>query len=129
MDSTLPARALGAGRVAAGLALLAAPEQTTPLWIGKRRSRTPAARVLTRAMGARDLAIGAGSIAGGPLRPWLVAGLIADTADLSATLFERDKLPDTAVPLIAGLAGAGIVTGLLALALSGGSGDAAPSPA
>lgn len=102
------------GRVAIGAVLLAAPQLVTPPWLG-RQGLKPAARLMGRAMGARDLGIGAAVLAGGPVRPLLAAGIVADATDLVATLLERDHLPRTAVPLVVGTAGAGVAIGLYGL--------------
>jgi len=121
---------MSVSRVALGLSLIAAPRLATTGWLG-RDARRGSAHVLARALGARDLAIGAGVLAasggGGSLRPWLLAGLVADATDLAATLAQQDDLPGTAVPLIASAAGAGIALG--AYALSGGDGAGAPASA
>ena len=101
-------------RVALGSGLVAAPRLFTPMWVG-RRGLTPAAKVFTRALGARDVGIGAGALAGGPMRPWLVAGIAADATDLAATVVQRDDLPGTAVPLLIATAGVGIALGAYAL--------------
>jgi hypothetical protein len=120
------ARTLSLGRIGFGVALMALPERTTEKWIG-RHSRKPIPQLLTRAVGARDLGLGAATLAasgGGPLAPLLAAGLLADSTDLGATLLEREHLPKLAVPLIAAAAGTGIVLGIVALAAGSG-----PDPA
>jgi hypothetical protein len=118
------------GRVAIGLGLVATPRIATGLWLGPA-VRSPA-KVLARALGARDLAIGAGALAAlggeGSLRPWLLAGLLADVTDFAATLADRDGLPGTAVPVVAAAAGAGVALGAIALAGESG-GHSAPVPA
>jgi hypothetical protein len=117
------ARALSIGRVVVGAGLVAAPRLSTGMWLGKQRF-LPAVKLLTRALGARDVGLGAATLAtldgGGPLRPLLLAALAADSTDLLATLLARDHLPATAVPLIVGAAGGGIALGALALAGSDG---------
>jgi hypothetical protein len=121
---------LAVGRSAIGLSMLARPSIAMTSWIG-RRGRTPAAAVLGRAIGARDLAIGLGALAGlrggGALRAWLAAGILADAGDLAATLADRDSLPRGAAPLIGGAAATGVLLGVVALA-GAGDGDA-PVPA
>jgi hypothetical protein len=102
-------------RVAVGAGLVLFPRLATPLWVG-RRGLTPAATLMARALGARDVGIGGSILAGAPLRPLLAAGIVADGTDLLATLAERDHLPRTAVPLVVATAGAGIAMGAYALA-------------
>jgi hypothetical protein len=116
---------LSAGRVALGASLIAAPQIVAGMWLGAD-GRRPAVGVLGRAFGARDLVLGAGTLAamrgGQSLRSWLIAGLVADATDLAATIAGRDHLPRTSGPLIVGLAGGALVVGAVALA----SGDDSP---
>ena len=111
-------RSMAIARLALGAGLALTPRLITAPWLGKG-AFGPAATVLARSMGARDAAIGAGQLASlgrGGTRGWLTAGLAADVTDLAATVASREELPPTAVPLIVGAAGAGIVLGLYALA-------------
>jgi hypothetical protein len=81
-------RTIAAGRVVVGGALLASP-QLAEAWAGKD-VRRPGGQLLTRALGARDAALGAGTLAsaGDPaqLRRWLVMSGVVDAADFAATL-------------------------------------------
>jgi hypothetical protein len=81
-------RALAAGRVLVGVALFAAPSLAAR-WIGDA-TPTPGARMVTRAMGARDAALGIGTLASlneaAALRRWLLASSACDAADFIATL-------------------------------------------
>src|SRR5215213_7170777 len=90
------ARQLAVGRVALGAGLIAAPGLLTRPWLGAVGA-TAGARVLSAGFGARDVAIGAGALralaGGGAAREWLLAGALADTADLAATLAARRTLP------------------------------------
>jgi hypothetical protein len=83
------ARVLAAGRVLTGVTLFAAPELAAAPWVGDD-ARTKGARVIVRAMGARDAALGAGTLAAAgdraQLRRWLVASTASDAADFVATL-------------------------------------------
>jgi hypothetical protein len=54
--------ALALNRVLFGIGYLVAPERTGSNWIGKA-ARDPRTSVFTRALGARDLALGAGALA------------------------------------------------------------------
>jgi hypothetical protein len=124
-------RLLAVGRLIIGAVVLASPDLATRTWLHSRRLPRPAT-VLARATGARDVAIGAGALLAGngaALRPWLLAGLVADATDLAATVAVRDSLPRTAIPMIAGAAGSGIALGVIALAGDESGDSAAPVPA
>jgi hypothetical protein len=110
---------LNAGRVAIGAVLMARPDLVTGQWLGKD-GRRPAVKVLGRGFGARDAVLGAGTLqalrSGESLRPWLLAGLFADAADLLATHAGRDHLPRSSASLISVLAGGALLVGLANLA-------------
>jgi hypothetical protein len=105
---------LSAGRIAIGAVLIAKPELVTARWLGKHGQK-PAVKVLARGFGARDAALGAGTLAtlrgGGSTRTWVLAGLLADAADLVATHTGREHLPNQAAPLIYALAGGALLVG------------------
>jgi hypothetical protein len=115
------ALSLARGRMAFGAAFVLAPGLAGRLWVGDDADRR-AVKVLTRALGARDLAIGLGvAIAldrGAPVRGWLEAGTLADAADFLAALVAGDAIPERArqaTLLIAGgsaALGAGLARGL-----------------
>jgi hypothetical protein len=79
----------GAARCALGLAALAAPTVPLAPWVGEARS-APAVRLLARALGARDLALGLGALLAlsgdGPVRGWMEAAALADAGDVLVTL-------------------------------------------
>ena len=106
------ARGLGAGRVLFGTAILAAPHAAASVWIGPRGAARPEVAVLGRALGARDLVLGAatlGAFAGGrrgEIRAALAACVLSDGTDLLATLAARRALP-TAPAAFSALAAAG----------------------
>ncbi|MBJ7332735.1 MAG: hypothetical protein JHC95_22765 [Solirubrobacteraceae bacterium] len=114
MDARSAARALAAGRVAIGLALIVAPTRGTRGWIGDLADE-PGARVLTRSLGIRDLILGGIALHTvdhpevGPR--WLRTCAVADLVDLGATLAARKALPPSGVVgvglLAAGAAAAG----------------------
>jgi hypothetical protein len=87
--------AVAAGRVAIGLAALAAPSALARPWVGA--GEDPGRRVLARALGGRDLALGLGGLLaarrGRPLRGWVEAGGLADAGDVVATLLALRHLP------------------------------------
>jgi hypothetical protein len=108
-------RAIGAGRAAIGIALLAAPAAVGRGWLGPTADE-PAGQVALRAIGARDALLGlmavhvAGSAPGVAAR-WSSAIAVCDLVDGGATLVARDRLPDRAVAVVAlalGAAGAGV---------------------
>jgi hypothetical protein len=114
-----PARQLAVGRALVGAVLVAFPRLSAATWIGAPAAH-PAAAVLMRALGAREIGLGLGVLAsldrGSSLRPWLTAGIMADATDLVATIAARDHLPKLSVPGIAVAAGGGVALGVAALA-------------
>lgn len=94
MDPRLLIRLLACGRIGLGMALFAAPRTAARLWLG--RDLPPAAGVLARGLGARDLALGIGMLVtvddGDDVDPWMDAGVVADTADAAAVLMAREHL-------------------------------------
>src|SRR4051812_15321000 len=115
MDSRTLARIQALGRVAFGAGLAVAPSTVAGTWVGGPAERS-GGRVLAVAMGARDLAIGVGILRalGGShgASAWIRAGVLADTADLVATVRERDELPTLAVPVVAAMAAGSVALGL-----------------
>ena len=88
------ATAMAAARTAIGVVALAAPTLVTRPWLGPDRG--PAARVLGRALGGRDLALGLGALAAlqqppaGPRSAghpgmWIGVGALSDATDVLAT--------------------------------------------
>jgi hypothetical protein len=84
------------------------------LWIGDER-KTFGARVITRAFGMREIALGVGTVLAvdhdAPVRGWLEAGVLVDTTDALATLLAYRRLPRVGRTLVAGGAAAAAVTG------------------
>ncbi len=115
MDARTLARQHALGRVLVGAGLTLAPGRAAAGWLG-RDARRAGTRVATRAFGARDLAIGLGTAyaagQGYGARPWLWAGILADAADLTATLRARRELPSLAVPVVGVVAGGSVLLGL-----------------
>lgn len=105
------------GRIAIGVGLITAPGLWAPVWVG-RDGMSGAARLFSRAVGARDIAIGASTLAamskGEAVRPWVIAAIVPDAVDAIATFIERDDVPRISRPLVylmgggAALAGAAI---------------------
>jgi hypothetical protein len=115
--------ALAANRVAFGAAYLLAPGRTGCSWIGKLAEREPT-RVFTRALGARDLALGVGALRAllrrepAEARNWMAAHAVADGTDLAATMAARKSLPPQGLRFASAMAAASTaiaITGMLRL--------------
>jgi hypothetical protein len=114
------ARAIAAGRLAIGAALVAATGIAAP-WMGTKAAASPGGRVAIRALGVRDLVLGAmtlhvvGHPQAGPR--WLATCAVADVVDGAATWAARHDLPSGALPVAAVAAGAAVgqvaIAGLL----------------
>ena len=108
-------RALAAGRIAVGASLCAAPSLAAQ-WAGED-ARAPGARVITRAAGARDVALGVGTLAAMSSRPllrrWLLVSSACDAVDFVATL-AGPRAPGRT--LVLAMAGAATAVGLAAAA-------------
>jgi hypothetical protein len=96
MDAKRLAAGAAAFRALFGVALFAAPSKVGGMWIGPGAQR-PETHTPLRAMGGRDIALGAGTLAAlrNEDRPdvWLGAGAFSDSADLVATLAARNHIP------------------------------------
>ena len=117
MTAPMIARFVAAGRIGFGVALIVAPERVTSPWLGSDAGR-PGARVVTRGLGARDLALGVGALAAADseLQPWVAGAIVADTVDLVATVAAGRSLPLTGRALVGAVAAGGAVLGTVALA-------------
>lgn len=89
------------GRMAVGAAYVLAPRLAGRIWVGRDADRR-GAKVLARAFGARDLALGLGVVIaidrGTPVRGWLEASALSDAIDFCATLLGGDAVPALARP-------------------------------
>jgi hypothetical protein len=100
------------GRLALGTALLAAPKQVVGTgWVGDEAKR-PAAAVLLRAVGARDVAIALGTLVAlrkrTPLTLWIVGATLSDGTDFFATLGAGQALPASARAGVGAIAGSAL---------------------
>ena len=104
----------GATRVGLGAVLLAVP-QVIGGWVGPL-ARRPEAKVLTRVAGARDVALGAGTLLalreGTPARRWLQLTAAVDAGDAVASLVAWRQLTARRSLPSAALAAGGAATGL-----------------
>lgn len=103
------AERLAFGRIAVGAGLVVAPGLLLRPWIGADAA-SPGTRLLARAMGGRDIALGIGLLLAArheaPVRGWLEAGILADATDAAAALVALRRLPKGRAVLMA-LAGVG----------------------
>jgi hypothetical protein len=115
VNARLLARAIGAGRIGFGVALLVAPKRVAGPWLGSD-ARRAGTQVSTRALGARDLVLGAGALASGEseLRAWVAAAALADLADFLATVTAGDALPARGRLMVGALAAGSAALGAAA---------------
>jgi hypothetical protein len=109
MDAAGLARAAAGGRIAIGVALLAVPGPAGRRWLGEVGEQ-PGAQVAIAGLGARDLALGLGTLwaLGGRrrvARPWLIGSAAADAADLLSAVRFRGGLGTVAALGTAAIAG------------------------
>jgi hypothetical protein len=120
------------GRFLFGVAFIAEPNLMERAWIGKQ-ARLPGARVLSRAVGARDLALGLGGLQAltrndGSARPWLAAAAVCDAVDFGATWTAGRGIPRQARNGVLAVGGVfSLLSAIAALGL-GRSGDADERP-
>jgi hypothetical protein len=106
------------GRMVVGAAFVLAPGWAGGRWIGEPAAH-PAVKVITRAFGVRDFALGLGAAIaidrGAPARGWFEAAALSDAVDLVATLLAGDSIPRSARKAVAAIA-AGSAVACAALA-------------
>jgi hypothetical protein len=111
------ARGIAAGRVALGAGLLVAPGPMGRPWVGAVADR-PGGHVALRALGARDLLLGAITlhlVGRGPAGARAVqACAAADVVDFAATAAARRDLPLPSAAGVMALAGGSALAGALA---------------
>jgi hypothetical protein len=121
------AKQLALGRMAVGVIGFVMPKTFGRVWVG---SEAASARVamITRAFAVRDFALGLGAYLAvqrdAPVRGWLEAGLLSDTADVLSTF--RGPVPVARKLALAGAALTGVAGG--ALALQNLEGASLPAP-
>lgn len=117
MDYRQLVRALAAGRVVVGASALLVPSIAGKGWIGETGAHREVG-VIVRAFGARDLALGIGTLqvldSDDSPRPWVTAGILCDAVDLAATALAVRRLGlRRALPVMV-VAGGATVAGYLA---------------
>jgi hypothetical protein len=115
-----------------GVAFIAEPKLMERAWIGKQ-ARLPGAQLLTRAVGARDLAVGLGGLQAltrndGSARPWLAAAAVCDAVDFGATWTAGRGIPHQARTGVLAIAGVSALLSAIAAVGIGRSGHAEPLP-
>lgn len=89
MDDRDTARLLAWARIGVGSVLFLLPRTSARLWTGREQETFPT-NMMVRALGARDVIIGAGLAAalegGRSATPWLQASAAADASDALGTL-------------------------------------------
>jgi hypothetical protein len=117
------ATAFAIGRSLYGVALIAAPARIGTSWIGADAARRPS-QVAIRGLGARDIALAAGTVLaamrGDDLRPWLIGCVACDLADIGATLAAGDDVPKRARLGTVALAGGAALGGVALSAAASG---------
>ena len=114
MNSRAMLTALAAGRLVIGAALVAKPQsQVGAGWVGAEEARRPVTGLLFRSVGARDMALGLGTLVaqrnGSPLKPWLLGATLADAVDLAATFTAGGAIPKAGKAAIVLFAGGAIM--------------------
>ncbi len=113
MDDANIALLLARARIGIGVALVAAPGFGARALSG--RSASGIEPLLTRMLGARDLTLGLGTVIaldrGAPVRGWLEAAALADTADCVASLLSRSQMSQRALLGTLSLASASALAG------------------
>jgi hypothetical protein len=108
------ARQIAIARLATGVVLMALPKLSARVWLGSDGAR-PAGRILTRALGAREVAIGSGVLLAmrrdAPVRGWVEAGAFVDGVDFALMLGAGDRVPAASRWGVALAAGAGAAAG------------------
>ncbi|MGH2837068.1 MAG: hypothetical protein ACRDJY_01825, partial [Thermoleophilaceae bacterium] len=92
-------------------------------WIGKQ-ARMPGAQLLTVAVGARDLTLGAGGLQAavrndGSAQQWLAAAAVCDAIDFAGTYKAGRTIPRSSRTTVLGIAAAGAVLSAIAAAGTG----------
>src|SRR5213080_1378838 len=102
------ASGVAAARIVFGLGFIAMPGWTGRVWIGRDSDR-PAVRVLTQAIGARDLLMGVGALIAmrrrKHVRAWMQAISLTDVIDFACALAARNAIPPVSRAAVLALAG------------------------
>ena len=107
----------GVARCALGVMAMTVPSVPLAPWVGRAAPGGPV-RLLGRALGARDLALGLGTLLAlrhdAPVRGWVEAGGLADAGDTVVTLASFRRLPRRGRWPVLAAATAGVVAARVA---------------
>jgi len=117
------AAVISLSRFVIGIVFIAKPKIMDQAWIGKQ-AKLPGPQLLSRAVGARDLTLGAGGIQAvvrddGSAQQWLAAAAVCDAVDFGATYTAGRGIPRTARTSVLAVAAVGTVLSLIAAAGTG----------
>jgi hypothetical protein len=113
VDPVKVARAVSAGRLLFGVAMMVSPKAVMAKWVGETEIERPAMDMLTRSFGMREILLGfigvhvAGTKGVGKRTIGTMA--LLDLTDLGVTVAHRDSLPKPALPIMAGVAGGAVI--------------------
>jgi hypothetical protein len=110
------------GRIGLGVTAVLTPSIPLRPWVGREVAWRPRAKLLARALGFRDIALGLGVVLAlrqeAPVRGWVEGGGLADAGDLVSTLLAFGTLPKFGRwAVLAAAAGAVAASGLAAPAV------------
>ena len=107
------------GRILFGVATLAAPATAGRILAGDGGA-APDAQAFLRGMGGREIGLGLGLLAmiraNGPVKPWLIAALLADSSDITGIAGAWRHMVPSKRLLGLGSAGGAAAIGVLVLA-------------
>jgi hypothetical protein len=107
------------GRLVFGAVALAAPAPAGRMLAGSGGA-APDAQAFLRGMGGREIGVGLGLLAtiraGGPIRPWLIAGVLADCGDMAGIAGAWPHMPPAKRRLGLAMASAAAAVGVTLLA-------------
>ena len=115
MDDAKLAIFAARGRIAFGAAALVVPSLAARV-MGDRRGSGGIAPLFARMLGARDVALGLGTVIaldrGAPVRGWLEGSALADVVDSVACLAAREEMSPNAFRATVGLASTSAILGI-----------------
>lgn len=118
-------KAIALARTVLGVVALTFPELPARPWVGRHDAASTGGRVLARALGSRDIALGVGALAAmGGVPPadnrdqaadWVGMGVLADALDALVTVAAFRSLPRRGRWQVLAAAGGSAVVGALSL--------------